>query len=350
MSKRNLIYFAGGAVALLLLIAFFAFTGGEDEAQKEFRRLKDKPVVVREIDESVLAGIQLEDMGEGAMGRTGDLSFEQIVALLRQKYGDRLDNAAVQIEMLEELIRYYQKMYPDSWVAMLQEVLYAAFPDRAAELFRLSENMYEYQKQVQEEKDQLAQMEPEERQEYLWNLRNRYFGDKAGEIWAGARKQQTVSESLDQIASNKDLSVTEKVNAYRASIEEAYGDASEVMLERRRTEFTHRFFDAVQEDLAEMDHSDRRLAYRQIWEEMGHSADAVERLDGLEDERDQRWSNGEVYEARRKELQSSYSGDELEQELDQLREELFGDEASVIKSEEQSGFYRFQRDRRYGRE
>jgi hypothetical protein len=112
---------------------------------------------------------------------------------------------------------------------------------------------------------------------------------------------------------------------------------------------TSTFLNAVQNDLSSLPAAERRSTYRTIWKEMGFDNQAVQRMDQLEDERDQRWSNGELYEAERKTLTAQYSGGELEAHLGPVRKKLFGNEAEIIKDEEAAGFFRYQRARQYGR-
>ncbi len=352
MKQKQLILIGGGAllVGLLALVGYLLFADSDPYA-RQFRELRDQTPQVPAVDESVLASIQYEDVGEGGRRRIGDLTFEQIVALLRQRYGANINNRYVQVDMLDELMRYLKKEYPEQWVQKLQEILFAAFPDQASALFRLSEQMYQYQKQMEDSREKLASMEAEERSAFLWDLRRGVFGDEAArEIWASVERRESVQTALRDIAANKDMPVTQKVEAYAETIRNAYGDQTGAFLERRRQELTNQFFESVHGDLSAMEPEERRDTYRYIWKEMGYDAAAVDRLDALEDERDQAWSNGALYMAERKKIASEYSGSDREAKLDELRQRLFGEEAETIKNEEAAGFFRFDRSRRFGRD
>lgn len=351
MNRTTLYAIVGGVVLLLAGLVFYTLQSDDDAALDQFRDLANNPPAAREVDMSVLEGLQFQSTGEGGMMPLGELTFDQIVALLRRDYGKNIANRAVQVDMLEELIRQLQRQYPDNWVAKLQEILYAAFPELAGDLFRLSQNLYEFNRKVEAERDKINAMNADDRRAYLWDLRNSIFGeDAAGEIWANERKREQLSAQLRTLAQNKDLSVSQKAESFREAIDEAYGPQANRLLENRRPELTNLFFDQVQTDLAAMAPEERRETYRVIWKEMGYDSSAVERLDQLETTRDERWSNGAIYETRRKEIASAYSGAEREEKLATLRKELLGEEADTVRAEEESGFYRFQRTRRYGRD
>ena len=350
MKQKRLIILLGigGVLAVGLLVLIFVWL--DDPVERQFRELSERPVEVRDVDQEVLAGLVYSAGEEGAILLEGELSFEQIVALLRQKYGDGINYPRVQVAMLEELMRHLQKRYPDDWVTMLQELLLSAFPDRAANLFRLSENLYRYGKEMEDRRDLVGRLSREERREVLWEMRYDVFGAVADEIWESERKMESVQGTLRAISENKDLSLQEKLSVYRNSLQDVYGQQTPDVLEKGRLNFVNAFTDAVQSELAALAPEERASTLREIRSGLGMDAAALERWESLDAERDQRWSNGEIYTSRRKELEASYSGAELEQQLDGLRRELFGEEAEIIKQEEASGFFRFQNARRFGRE
>jgi len=346
MKKRTIIL---GSVAVLLgAIAIALFWPSTDEVENQFKALREKPVEQRDIKEDVLDSIEWEDLGEGKRGIKGELTFEQIVAMLRKKYGDRLGSHRVRISMIEELVRYLKEKYPNDWVARLQEILGVAFPDLATELFDLSENVYKYQREMEARRDDLAAAESAQRFDDLMAMREKFFGPAAQEIWAAEIKAVSVSKALKGLGS-ENIPITDKVEAYKSALEQAYGKELPSMLNNRRVEFTASFLNAVQSDLKALPPAERRATYRAIWNGMGFDPAAVQRMDQLEDERDQRWSNGDLYEAERKRLSASYSGAELEAQLHPLRTKFFGLEGETIRDEESSGFFRFEQERRYGR-
>lgn len=343
-----MILVAGAIAATALVLASYALL--DDPVARQFRELSESPVIVREIDDDVLAGISFETGEEGAIYMQGELSFEQMLVLLRQKYGGRLDHTRMRVAMLEELMAHLQGRYPETWVNMLQELLLAAFPDRAAEFFGLSENLYRYAREIEARRDLLGRMSLEERRELLWQIRYEHFAHTADEIWESERRMEGVQTTLAAIAGNQELSLRDKLGAYRTSLEDAFGDQTQSALDRGRLNFVNAFTDAVQPELEDLSPEERALELREIRSALGMDAAALDRWSALDAERDRRWSNGEIYTSRRKEIIASYSGTERETRLDELRRELFGDEAEILKREEAGGFFRYEQARRIGRE
>ena len=278
-----------------------------------------------------------------------DLSFEQIVAMLRKKYGAKLQNGRVQVMMLEQLLQYLKRKYPNDWVHRLQEILAAAFPDRAAQLFDLSKNLYRYQKTNEDMRSKLASMSPDERRKALWEMRKSIFGEEAAdEIFAAQKRNEQILGAIETIRNSPNMNIQDKLDHFAKEIKNAYGDQSEKILEKRRMEFTTSFLQSVQGDLEKMSDTDRRSSYRSLWQQMGYDNDAVDRLDSLENLRDQRWSDGGKYMKEREEIVGKYSGSERESRLNDLRKSYFKDEADTIREEENAGFFRYSQKRQYG--
>ena len=93
----------------------------------------------------------------------------------------------------------------------------------------------------------------------------------------------------------------------------------------------------------------RRQTMRELRKGMGLDEQALVRWDELDRSRDQRWDAGAQYMTERAALARTYSGDELEQRVHEQRVRYFGGEAETIRAEEQSGFFRFEGERRWGR-
>ncbi|MCE9599017.1 MAG: hypothetical protein K8S54_13715 [Spirochaetia bacterium] len=345
--KKPLILVGLGLAVILIIALIFLLKG--DPIEKSFADLKNKPIPSRTINENVLADLKWKDMGEGSQ-MLDDLTFDQMVALLRKKYADQLKFPYMRIRMLEELLRFLKQKYPDTWVQMLQEVLGTAFPDQAAGLFDQSEKLYKYNKYLEENQSKLGKMSDEERRSALWNARHDLFGDDSEQIWAGDRSNEKVADSLKKIKESKDMSAKDKLKAYQSSLNDAYGKALPGVLEKQRQVMVNSFIDAVQPELSGMNSIERSAYLTEVRTTMGMDEAAVGRWDKLDADRDQRWSNGEIYTQERKEIVGKYSGDEREKKLDELRRKLFGEEAESIKNEEASGYFRFTQQRRFGRE
>ena len=83
---------------------------------------------------------------------------------------------------------------------------------------------------------------------------------------------------------------------------------------------------------------------------MGFPEEQVEYLAASDQKREKRWLNGYAYMEAREAAEVQYSGEQLTQELDKIREQYFAHEASTIKKEEEDlEFFRYTRPRLYGR-
>jgi len=340
MNKKLLIFGGLGAGIILVLVILYSLLS-EDPIEKKFREVSENSSLsVRQYNE--LEGIKWVRDQEGHLIIDGELSFDQIVALLRKKYGEHIDHPSIQVRMLEELMRYLQGKYPNDWISYLKEILSAAFPELASKLFQMSENLYKYSKFLKDHQFRASLMSAEDRDKYIWDERHKIFGEDADKIWSSEIANRSVNDTLKQIESMKGASMKERLDVFKDSLQKTYGETLPSVMDNRRQNFLDGFVTAVQEDLRGMSPSQRREALHEIREGMGLDDAAISRWDALDTERDQRWSNGQVYESQRKEIGSRYSGSEKEQKLDEIRRKLFGEEAETIKNEENSGYFRYQ--------
>lgn len=346
MKNKKLLFLGGGAAIILVAIAAFLIPG-RDPVRKKFEELESKTSKYTP-SESVLESIKMKDAGDGHLTYDGELTFDQTVALLRKKYGAKINHPLVQMRMLQELLRYLQKKYPSNWVEYLHELLGAAFPELAQKLFTMSKNLYLYDKFLNDTRDKATKMGDGDRDKFLWSKRYELFGSDADEIWAGEKKYNDVKTALNDIANNRTGTIKEKLSQFKDTLNKTYGDTLPSVMESRRQNLLDGFVGAVQTDLQSMTPADRREAMHDIRSSMGMDDAAITRWDALDAERDQRWSNGQIYTNERKQIISQYTGTDREQKLDDLRHKLFGDEADTIKSEEASGYFRFDGKQQYG--
>jgi len=109
--KRSVLI-AGAAVILLTGVALF-FLLRSDPVEKRFEELRNTPIPGRAVDENALSDLKYKDLGEGAV-TLEDLTFDQIVGLLRKKYGSKLQVPYLRVRMIEELLRFLKMKYPDT--------------------------------------------------------------------------------------------------------------------------------------------------------------------------------------------------------------------------------------------
>ncbi|GIX43179.1 MAG: hypothetical protein KatS3mg129_2912 [Leptospiraceae bacterium] len=347
MNKNKLLLIGIITLAILGIVTIFYLTK-EDPVKRQIEQVKKNPPKIPEIKEDVLNNLLIEDNPEGTPRYSDDLTFEQMVALYRKNYGKNITNKWVQIRLIEDLIRTLKEKYPDSWVTELYIMLKAAFPDLADEIFKRFEQYQEYQKWLEDERNDLYSLSPEERQEVLWNKRYEIFGeDVAKEIWAGELKSQELKQTLKEIDQSTG-DINDKVQQFKSSIQQIYGENAQDFLSKRNFEVSQTFLQlpSVQKELQNMDSETRYKTLRQIRSSLGMDPDTVKRLEDLDKERDIRWEIGQQYMIEREALIKRGASEE---ELDKLRLKYFNPEmAEILKQEEESGFFRFKEQRVYG--
>ncbi len=146
--------------------------------------------------------------------------------------------------------------------------------------------------------------------------------------------------------------LSEKFSSYLTAINAAYGEDASAFMQARQTELINGFVAAegIQRDLHAMPAAERSAALREVRRGLGMDEAALQRWDELDRNRDTAWDSGQRYMAERERIQKEYDGEDEQRELQQLQQQNFGEEAEIIRAEEESGFYRYASQRRYGRE
>jgi hypothetical protein len=281
-----------------------------------------------------------------------DKDLDQLATYLRERFGAKLKEPYVQIKMLEDLMRFFQKRSPDRWQEELLAFLKKAFPEMYDELAAMLRNRVDYEKWVRDNDAYLRGLPETQRRAAMWDARNRLFGKEAAErIWASELKNHAVSDTLAALDAKQGAPLKEKLSTYKQRLHEIYGEQTETYLERHRQETMNRFLDlsSVQQELTAMTPQVRSQNLRTIRKEMGLDEEALTRWDTLDQTRDARWEAGARYMAEREALAKQLSGPELEAKLQEIRARYFGSEAEIIAQEEASGFFRFERPRQWGR-
>lgn len=287
-----------------------------------------------------------------ALAPDGGVDRDALVAQLRARYGAHLQYPYVQLKMLERLMRYFRAQSPEHWREELLDLLRAAFPDRYAELAANLQHWLDYEQWMNEHRTSLQGLDGKARHDAIWEARERIFGkEAAANIWASELKNQAATDALHAADALEGATVSERLERYKEGLEDVYQEQAEPYLERHRQEVMDRFLDldSVQKDLSDLSPEEREKSLREIRQGLGMPEDALQRWDALDRERDARWDTGARYMQEREALAKQYSGGALEERLKELRTRYFGAEAETIAGEEQSGFFRFSRPRRWGR-
>ena len=301
--------------------------------------------------EAAGADLPARPRAAGANGAAAAPVDAELVAHLRSSYGATIGNRYVQIKLIEALMRHFQKHDPLHWQEALLAAVRAAFPDQYDEIAKNLEGRLAYERWMKENRARLDALEPEERRAAIQEERDRRFGEEAAdEIWASEQKNQAVGDTLKEIDGQQDRSLGDKLATYTERLEDIHEESHASYLENHRHEAMNRFLalESVQAELDAMSAAARAQSLREIRKGMGLDEAALGRWDALDRDRDARWETGKKYMVERAALVAAYSGQALEEKLAELRRRYFGDEAEVIAAEEESGFFRFDRPRRWG--
>jgi hypothetical protein len=360
MAKRTKMIAVGAGVAVVALLCGLLLSSGEDEAPPAPVAVAPAPPVpapraappASAPSMAQAPAALVEEPAAPQPPEDPELDLEKLATVMRERYGARLHEPYLQVKMLEALMRYFQKHFPDRWQEELLAFLKKTFPERYEELAAMLRNRLDYEKWVNDNQVYLRGLTDSQRRAAIWDARNRLFGKEAAEkIWAGELRNQAMADSLLAIDAKADADLNQKLSMYKQSLKDIHGDRVEAYLEQHRQESMNRFLDlsSVQSELTAMSAAERSQSLRTIRKEMGLDEEALKRWDELDRTRDMRWQSGAAYMAEREALSKQFSGAELEAKAQALRARFFGSEAEVIAQEEASGFFRFERLRQWGR-
>ncbi len=272
---------------------------------------------------------------------------------IRERFSPNIHIKHAQIRFIEQMISYLKAHHPEDWQQRMYALLQASFPDMADALMAKYESLQSYNEWLVADRQALQKMTREERRAVLWDKRYAAFGTEAEEIWAAEIKNQKIQDALGEVAAgNTEGSLVEQAESVVAAIRETYGEQSDDFIRRRQTELVNKFLaiPSIQENLHQLPEEDRRKSMREVRATMGMDTAALDRWENLDKKRDEVWSLGSSYMDERERILAQYEGNKESSELYALQKQVFGDEAEQIRLEEASGFYRYDRQRRLGRE
>ena len=344
MNKRNLSIIAILMVILAALYVAFSGTPADKEARQESQPTANvvTPGSMVEAESAPLPVGQTIDAKEAF--------FMAVAKVARDRFGHRLDNPYWRMKLITDMMSVFQQEYPDTWRSELEAFFRSAFPDIAEDLIAKLASLLEYNDWLENLKGTMQFSSLEERQAALWEKRLALFGDDAYEIWEAALKNEQLQQKLKAV-NEYPGNFSEKAELYRDSLREVFGDDILADDAPHKTQKMTKFLEleGVQQQLTQLPESQRYAKLREFRESLGMDEEALERWDALDQERITMWDNADTYMTQRQQLAEQYQGDELEQKLQALRVELFGEtEAKYIGNEERSGYYRFANPQKIG--
>ena len=343
--KKKYFYILAGGIACI--IVYFVFFHKSDTIQSRIDYIKNGGVVPPV--NMLLQAFQADE--ELRTRLQADFNMQDVVQYFRDTYGKTIHHKYTQVMLIEKLMSYLVKMYPDDWVVYLYAMLREIFPGMENEIFDTFEKLHKYNAWLKENENELAQLPSKDKRNALWEKRYEIFGQDADQVWEAEKRIEPIYNALDTIQESN-IPFNEKLSLYKESIKEAYKNNTDQFVARKQQELMNSFLnvESVQKDLASMAPEERKENLKELRKAMGLDSAALQRWDELDTVRDQRWDAGKQYMQQRAELEKKYKGAELEKQLDSLRIKYFGDEAETIKNEEESGYFRFTQPRKYGLE
>lgn len=335
------------AVVIVLSAAAFCFFFIMGTSKDDYAR-EDSP--------SIAIHPAGEKYSERTTGKHARLSLEdRLVAELKEFYGKNITEKSTQVLLLR-LKNFLSGLYPEDGDLRFYAILKRAFPDLADEIMETLEKMERYAAWLEENESMLSELNNLEKQGLLWEKRRAFFGDVAEDIWseemlAYKQRKQDMKETLRMLDDAHDTTLDEKLFMYKDSLNQTYGESPEAYILEQTDMLAKVFFsiDSVQKELAQLDPEQRKLEIARIRKEMGYTAGQIDELSAMDDYRNRRWENGLAYMEERDRLATEYTGAPLDEQLKALREKYFKHEAKTIELEEKDGFFRYKRNRYYGR-
>lgn len=262
---------------------------------------------------------------------------------MREKWNERLSNPYWRMKMLDDLRVLFQKRFGDAWQQELEAFLRATFPEWAEDLIKKMFALQEYNQWVEQLKSTMQFSSMKERQAALWEKRVALFGDEAYVIWEAALKNEQLQAKLEEVNTSTGT-FAEKSEQYINGMREVFGQdiigPDKPHTSQMMTQFLQ--LPNVQGDLQQLPEAERYEQLRAFRRAMGLNEEAMQRWDTLDQQRIEERSNGTRYMEQRATLESRYQGEELQRQLERLQNELFGpEEATFIRNEESTGYYRF---------
>ncbi|HNY64265.1 MAG TPA: hypothetical protein PKM41_02430 [Deltaproteobacteria bacterium] len=284
-----------------------------------------------------------------------DPFIDHMVNEFRKYYGKTIGEKATQAGIIS-IRDFVMSSRPANGRSVFYTILKRAFPDRADEIMDTLARLDEYNRWLGDNKYMLMRLSASERSAALWKKRRELFGDDADKIWSGdmlateARKAQ-MQDTLAALSENDGTSIEDKFQVYESALRATYKDSPEAFILEQPELLSKVFFsiDSVQDELKAMSPEARQQAISDIRRQMGSSEEQVERMAARDADNERRWQVGYQYMEKRDEAVKLYQGAELEERLDALRQQYFGNEANTIALEEKDNFFRFKRPRIYGR-
>lgn len=275
---------------------------------------------------------------------------EKLQSYFNSRFSGKLDNPYWQLKILENMLQLFKQLYPDSWQEEMLAFIRSSYPNLADVLIQKFDALNEYMQWLADLEHSLEFTDDADRIRAMWDKRLALFGEEAYVIWEAAYKDQQFETSISSLQGSS-APFAQKVDEYKAIFKEVHGVDVSSPEQKHKTQIITRFLtlDNVQADLQALPPVQRKQQLREFRQAMGLDQQALDRWETLDTERDQQRSASERYATERAGLEEKLSGVELDQAINDLQNQLFGEsEAAFIRNEEAAGFHRFEQQQQYG--
>lgn len=320
MKNKKII--AGIAAVVLLALVYFLYTRGGD------------------------GDVGANIIGAGAKVRAQDIQLNlKGIQFDNATIGKFFSNSTITpftVKFFKFLQRRFRDMDYEAHLRAVQEYLNQTMdPQRAAEMFELYKRFVTYEKNLADEaKGWSPPRTPQDAIKYLRKIqdyRRNFFGNDMADVLFGAQvKHQEYSLRKQSIIYNKDLYGVDKEKQIQKLRQDMWGEDAATIDSTMRPYDNYREKLAVYDkDLGELNETDRKAKVRE-YREQYFTADQVARLDKVDEQLETEKRTEEDYRAKEQKVMSdpNLNQQEKEQKIQELQNELFGDEAEAFRRRE----------------
>ncbi|KZY30059.1 hypothetical protein A3749_12825 [Oleiphilus sp. HI0078] len=283
--------------------------------------------------------------------------IEALVSLLVQEHSSEKHLPSFHAS-LKEMRNDLIQSYPDTGAEIFERIIRTAFPELVDDILALLAMLDIYDEWLLTNILDLNEMPALQQQGMLWQKRYEIFGEELAEaIWEKERsaeedKRESMLSTVNMLNQSLDMSMQDRVYLLQSAYDENYfGSVEDLVLDSKGMLSQVVFgLNAVQSELGALTREERQYEINEVRRLIGFEESQIEWLAKRDQEREDRWNNGYAYMEERSLVSEQFEGEALVEKLSALREKYFKNEASTIqKEEEMLGFFRYNRERVYGR-
>jgi len=294
------------------------------------------------------------DDGDAGLNIIGDSTKITAQDIHLNMKGIQFDNTAIgkffssgvatpfTVKFFKFLQRRFRDMDFDAHLRAVEEYLNQTMdPRRAAEMFELYKRFINYEKGLAETAKGWAMPKTtRDAIKYLRNVqeyRRNFFGNEMADVLFGAQvKHQEYSIRKQDIINQKDLYGADKEKQIQKLRREMWGDDAATIDSNLRPYDQYREKLAVYDkDLGELNEADKQAKIREYREQF-FTSEQVARLEKVDEQLESEKRTEEDYRVKEQKIMSdpNLNQQEKEQKIQELQNELFGEEADAFRRRE----------------